>query len=146
MMIRLAIVLSFGLCFAQQPTAPPKPVGGSGFQALVKDAKSRIKEVNIDQLKQMREAGAKFLLVDVREDSEWSAGHAAGATHLGRGILERDIEAKVSQKDDKIILYCGGGARSALAADTLQKMGYTNVYSLSGGMSAYKSAGLPLEN
>ena len=145
MMTKLAILLSFGICLAQQPAAPPKPVGGSGFQTLVKDAKSRIQEMNIDQLKALRDSGSKFMFVDVREDSEWTAGHAAGATHLARGILERDIEAQAPRKDEKIVLYCGGGARSALAADTLMKMGYTNVYSLAGGMSAYKTAGLPVE-
>ena len=111
----------------------------------MKDAKTRVKEVDADQLKKMQSSSEKFLLIDVREDSEWAAGHAAGATHLGKGVIERDIESKVPQKDAKIVLYCGGGSRSALAADALMKMGYSNVFSLAGGMTAYKSAGLPTE-
>ena len=83
--------------------------------------------------------------MDVREDNEWAAGHAAGAVHLGKGIIERDIEAKVPGKDTKLVLYCGGGFRSALAADNLQKMGYTNAISLDGGWKAWQQAGLPVE-
>jgi rhodanese-related sulfurtransferase len=118
---------------------------GDGFQALVKDAKTRIKEMNIDQFKSMSTSGEKFTLIDVREDSEWSAGHAAGAVHLSKGAIERDIESKAPDKGAKLVLYCGGGARSALAADSLQKMGYTNVFSLDGGLNAYKKADLPVE-
>ena len=120
-------------------------LGQSSYQTLVKDAKTRVKEVDADQLKKMQSSSEKFLLIDVREDSEWAAGHAAGATHLGKGVIERDIESKVPQKDAKIVLYCGGGSRSALAADALMKMGYSNVFSLAGGIAAYKSAGLPTE-
>jgi len=118
---------------------------GQNYQALVKDAKTRIKEVSVDQLKALQSSGDKFTLVDVREDSEWTAGHAAGALHLSRGVIERDIEGKVPQKDAKLVLYCHSGSRSALAADSLMKMGYSNVYSLAGGITAYQSTGLPVE-
>ena len=115
------------------------------FLALVDDAKSRVREIDMDEYRRWREAGDTHLLVDVREDSEWSAGHAAGAVHLGKGVIERDIEKTVPDKLTKMVLYCGGGFRSALAADALQKMGYGNVYSLDGGWRAWQSAGLPEE-
>ncbi len=118
---------------------------GQSFQSMVQDAKSRIQEIKVDQLKSAQASGEKLTLIDVREDNEWAAGHAAGAIHLGRGIIERDIESKVPQKDARIVLYCGSGARSALAADSIMKLGYTNVSSLAGGMGAYKAAGLPIE-
>ena len=129
--------------FGQTPATPPKV--STSFQDLVQDAKSRIKEVNVEQLKTLKTSGENYTLIDVREDSEWTAGHATGALHLSKGIIERDIEAKVPQKSSKVVLYCGGGNRSALAADALMKMGYTNVASLEGGLGAYKSAGLPTE-
>jgi rhodanese-related sulfurtransferase len=116
-----------------------------GFLDLVNDAKSRVREMNIDQYQQMKQSGEDHLLVDVREDSEWNAGHAAGALHLGKGVIERDIEAQVPDHEKKLILYCGGGFRSALAADNLQKMGYKNAISLDGGWRAYQGAGLPIE-
>jgi rhodanese-related sulfurtransferase len=119
--------------------------GQSSFGEMVKDAKTRIREVDSAAIERMQKAGEAYLLVDVREDSEWDAGHAKGAVHVGRGVLERDIEKKVADKRAKIVLYCGGGARSALAADVLQKMGYTDVYSLAGGFGAYSKAGLPVE-
>ncbi len=96
-----------------------------GFLALVNDAKSRIQQITIEDLKRMLAAREKFLLVDIREESEWAAGHAAGAVYLGKGIIERDIETVVPDKASKIVLYCGGGYRSALSADALQKMGYS---------------------
>ena len=117
----------------------------AGFLALVNDAKSRIREMDIEQYKNMVSAGEAHLLVDVREDSEWAAGHVAGAVHLGKGIIERDIESQVPGKDTTLVLYCGGGFRSALAADALQQMGYTNVISLDGGWRAIQAAGLPTE-
>lgn len=116
----------------------------TGYQSLVKDAKTRIKEMDTGQLRALRAAGEKFTLIDVREDNEWDAGHAAGAVHIGKGVLERDIESKAPQKDARLVLYCAHGSRSALAADALMKMGYTNVFSLAGGITAYKSAGLPM--
>ena len=116
-----------------------------GFLDLVNDAKSRVREINIEQYQEMKKTGEDHLLVDVREDNEWTAGHAAGALHLGKGIIERDIEAKVPDHDKKLILYCGGGFRSALAADNLQKMGYKNAISLDGGWRAYSASGLPVE-
>jgi len=116
-----------------------------GFLSLVNDAKSRIKEINIEQYKQMVASKDPHVLIDTREESEWSAGHAAGAMHLGKGIIERDIETKVPRKDTKLVLYCGGGFRSALSADALRQMGYTSAISLDGGWRALQSSGLPLE-
>jgi rhodanese-related sulfurtransferase len=115
------------------------------FLKLVNDAKSRIRETDINGYKQMLASGERLLLVDTREESEWAAGHAAGAVHLSKGIIERDIEAKVPDKKTKIVLYCGGGFRSALAADALQKMGYANVISLDGGWRAWQQSGMPVE-
>ena len=116
-----------------------------GFLKLVTEAKSRVKEIDLAAYQKMREAGEQHLLVDTREDSEWAAGHVAGAVHLSKGIIERDIEGKVPDKDTKLILYCGGGFRSALVADNLRQMGYTNAISLDGGWRALKESGLPLE-
>ena len=115
------------------------------FLALVNDAKSRIREIDITEYQRLAASGERHVLIDTREDSEWAAGHAAGAVHLGKGIIERDIETKVPQKDATLVLYCGGGFRSALAADALKKMGYTNAISLDGGWRAYLSSGLPVE-
>jgi rhodanese-related sulfurtransferase len=116
-----------------------------GFLAIVNDAKTRIHEIDIEEYKRLREAGEAGQLVDVREDSEWAAAHAAGATHLSKGIIERDIEKTFPDKQTKLVLYCGGGFRSALATDNIQKMGYTNVVSLDGGWRAIEASGLPLE-
>ena len=116
-----------------------------GFLALVNSAKSRVQEIDIEHYKRMVDAGDPHLLIDVREDSEWNAGHAAGAIHLGKGIIERDIETRVPVKTQKLVLYCGGGFRSALAADALQQMGYTDAISLDGGWRAIQSSGLPIE-
>jgi rhodanese-related sulfurtransferase len=112
-----------------------------GFLKVVNDAKSRIREVSVDETKQRLKANADAKLIDVREDNEWEAGHAASAQHLGKGIIERDIEASVPDKSTELILYCGGGFRSALAADVLQAMGYTNVFSMAGGWKAWKDSG-----
>jgi rhodanese-related sulfurtransferase len=114
-----------------------------GFLALVNDAKSRVKQVNIDEYRKMPRGG--HLLIDVREDHEWAAGHAAGAIHLSKGIIERDIEAQVPDKSATMVLYCGGGFRSALVAEALGKMGYQNAISLDGGWRAWNEAGLPVE-
>lgn len=116
------------------------------FLAIVNDAKTRIRETTVEDVKNDRESGIDHMLVDTREDSEWNAAHAAGAIHLGKGIIERDIEAAIPDADRKVVLYCGGGYRSALAADALQKMGYTNVFSLAGGWRAWKAADMPVEN
>jgi rhodanese-related sulfurtransferase len=116
-----------------------------GFLALVDAAKSRIREIDIQQYRQMVSSGDAHLLIDVREDGEWAAGHAAGSLHLGKGIIERDIESKVPDQQTTLVLYCGGGFRSALAVDALRQMGYTNVISLDGGWRAYQSSGLPIE-
>src|SRR5579864_8127919 len=103
------------------------------FLKIVNDSKKRVKETNVEDVKKRQDAGEKFVLVDVREDNEWAAGRLPGAVHLGKGIIERDIEKTVPDNSTKLILYCGGGFRSALAADNLQKMGYTHVESMDGG-------------
>ena len=113
------------------------------FLQLVNDAKKRVKETNVTDVKLRMDSGEKFLLVDVREDNEWEKGHVLGAVHMGRGVIERDIETKVPEASTKMILYCGGGFRSALVADNLQKMGYTNVESMDGGWRGWVEAGLP---
>jgi rhodanese-related sulfurtransferase len=115
------------------------------FLALVTEARSRISEVTIDDVLERQTRGDAFRLIDVREDDEWRAGHAAGAEHLGRGVLERDIVGAVPNKDEELILYCGGGFRSALAADNLKKMGYKNAVSMDGGWRGWNEQGLPTE-
>ena len=109
------------------------------------DAKSRVRETNVADVKRRLESGEKFLLVDVREDNEWAKGHLPGAVHMGRGVIERDIETRVPETSTRMILYCGGGFRSALVADNLQKMGYTAVESMDGGWRGWTEAGLPTE-
>jgi rhodanese-related sulfurtransferase len=116
-----------------------------GFLKLVNEAKSRVQEIDIAGYQKMRASGEPHMLVDTREDNEWAAGHVAGAVHLSKGIIERDIENKIPDKDAKLVLYCGGGFRSALVADNLRQMGYTNAISLDGGWRALKESGLPLE-
>jgi rhodanese-related sulfurtransferase len=113
------------------------------FLSLVNDAKKRVKETNVADVKRRMDAGEKFTLVDVREESEWANGHVTGAIYLGKGIIERDIEQRIPSTDTKLILYCGGGFRSALVADNLQKMGYTNVESMDGGWKGWVAAGYP---
>jgi rhodanese-related sulfurtransferase len=120
-------------------------VHSPGFLALVAEARQRIREIDIDEYKRLRESGEAGQLVDVREDHEWRAAHAAGAIHLSKGIIERDIETTFPDKNARLVLYCGGGYRSALATDNLQKMGYTNLLSLDGGWRAIEASGLPLE-
>ena len=115
------------------------------FLKLVNDARSRIRETDIAGYQKMVAQGGKVLLIDTREESEWAAGHAAGAVHLSKGIIERDIEAKVPDKQTPMVLYCGGGFRSALVADNLGKMGYQNAISLDGGWRAWQQSGLPVE-
>jgi rhodanese-related sulfurtransferase len=114
-----------------------------GFLRLVEDARTRVREVGVEQTLGRMKEGAR--LIDVREDGEWERGRARGAEHLGRGVIERDIEREVPERSTELILYCGGGYRSALAADNIQRMGYTNVYSLAGGWKAWKEAGAPVE-
>lgn len=113
------------------------------FLKLVQDAKSRVREVTVDQVKAKLDRGERFALVDVREDNEWAKDHVRGAMHLGKGILERDAEQRLPDKNAEIVLYCGGGFRSALAADNLQKMGYTNVFSMDGGIREWRARGYP---
>jgi rhodanese-related sulfurtransferase len=117
-----------------------------GFLKVVQDAKSRVQETNVQEVQNWIKSGETFHLVDVREESEWQKGHLPQAEHLSKGIIERDIEKRIPNKDEKIVLYCGGGFRSALAADNLQKMGYTNVISMDGGFSGWQNAGLDVVN
>jgi rhodanese-related sulfurtransferase len=116
-----------------------------GFLKLVTDAKSRVQECTVDDVRERLALGEPFVLVDVREESEFAAGHLPGAVHLGKGIIERDIEAKIPDPATPLVLYCGGGFRSALAADAIQKMGYTNVISMDGGWRTWTEKGLPVE-
>ena len=115
-----------------------------GFLNLVKDAKKRIKEEDFRETKKKLDAGKKIILVDTREDAEWARGHIPGAIHLGKGVIERDIEKTIPDKEATVVLYCGGGFRSALAADNLQKMGYRNVISMDGGWRGWTEAGFPI--
>jgi rhodanese-related sulfurtransferase len=116
-----------------------------GFLALVADARGRVKECGVAEVRARLDRGERFHFIDVREDGEFAVDRAAGARHIGRGILERDVETLIPGKDEPIVLYCGGGYRSALAADSLQRMGYTNVISMDGGIRAWREAGFPLE-
>jgi rhodanese-related sulfurtransferase len=113
------------------------------FLKIVNDARARVKETTVADVKRRSDVGERFHLIDVREESEWAAGHVAGATHLSKGVIERDIDRMIPDTNAKIILYCGGGYRSALAADNIQKMGYTNVESMDGGFRAWEEAKLP---
>ena len=116
------------------------------FLQIAEDAKERVREVSVEEaLERIAGGNSGARLIDVREDREWEAGHAAGAEHIGRGVIERDIVGKFPDKSAELILYCGGGYRSALAADNLQKMGYTNVFSMAGGWTAWKERGAPVE-
>lgn len=114
-----------------------------GFLKLVKDAKARIKEANVRDVKKRLDGGEKMILVDTREDNEWARGHVAGAIHIGKGVIERDIENTIPDKEATIVLYCGGGYRSALAAENVQRMGYKNVISMDGGWRDWTEAGFP---
>jgi rhodanese-related sulfurtransferase len=114
-----------------------------GFLKVVNDAKTRVRETTVPEVKKQLDAGERIILVDVREESEWARGHLPGAIHLGKGVIERDIEQRVPDPSAQLVLYCGGGFRSALAADNLQKMGYTNVISMDGGWKGWLDAGFP---
>ncbi len=116
-----------------------------GFLRLVEQAKQRVKECTVAEVKARLDRGERFDFLDVREDNEFAKDHAQGARHLGKGVIERDIETVIPQKRDQIVLYCGGGFRSALAADALRQMGYTNVLSMDGGIRAWREAGYPIE-
>ena len=115
-----------------------------GFEAIVDDARTRIRECNVEDVKKRMDADDKFYLVDVREESEFAASHLPGAIYIGKGVIERDIETKIPDLDADIVLYCGGGYRSALAADALQKMGYTSVISMDGGFRGWTDVSHPL--
>jgi rhodanese-related sulfurtransferase len=118
----------------------------NGFLNLVEEARPRVKEITAAETAAMLQAGAAFVLVDVREDREWVAAHAKGAVHMGRGVIERDIEQLIPNRATPLVLYCGGGYRSVLAAESLQKMGYTNVASMAGGWRDWYAAGFPVES
>lgn len=133
------LVAKFGKDNVMAHQHPPR------FLKIVDDAKTRVRETNVDEVKKRMDRGDKFLLVDVREESEYAKDHLPGAIHLGKGIIERDIEARVPDLGAEMILYCGGGFRSALAADNLQKMGYTNVISMDGGIRGWREKGFPLK-
>src|SRR5438105_9470190 len=120
------------------PQHPPR------FLQLVNDAKQRVKETNVSEVKAKLDRDEKFVLVDVREESEWAKDHLPGAIHLGKGVIERDVEQRVSDLNAPVVLYCGGGYRSALAADNLQQMGYRNVLSMDGGIREWREKGFPL--
>jgi rhodanese-related sulfurtransferase len=139
----LAAVAIAAACFAQ--TTPQAQTPGTTYQEQIRETKSRIKEISAEELKALAARKGRYMLVDVREDAEWAAGHAAGAVHIRRGLLDKEIGAKAPRKNRRIVVYCQGGVRSALAADTLQRMGYSNVYSLAGGFMAYQKLGLPVE-
>ena len=117
----------------------------SQFLKLVNDSLTRVREITVLEVRKKLEARENLFFVDVREDNEWAQGHAAGARHMGRGVLERDVEKAIPDPNTTVVLYCGGGFRSALAADNLQKMGYSNVLSMAGGIRAWRDAGLPEE-
>jgi len=121
------------------PNHPPK------FLAIVDDAKKRVRETTVDEIKRRMDRADKFTLVDVREESEYAADHLPGAIHLGKGVIERDIEKTIPDTNTEIVLYCGGGFRSALAADNLQKMGYKNVISMDGGVRGWREKGYPMK-
>src|SRR5215469_922695 len=120
------------------PNHPPR------FLKIVDDARARIRETNVDEVKSRLDRGDKFLLVDVREESEWAKDHLPSAVHMGKGVIERDVEAKIPDLNAEMVLYCGGGFRSALAADNLQKMGYTKVISMDGGIRGWREKFYPL--
>ena len=118
----------------------------SAFLDLIASVRTDVRDVSVQQTRDRIRSNPSLQLVDIREDSEWSAGHAAGAVHIGKGVIERDIEEKVPDKNAEIILYCGGGFRSVLAADAVQKMGYRNVASMAGGWREWKEIGAPIDN
>lgn len=116
-----------------------------GFEEIVNRSRAKIRETNVEEIRARLERGETFLLVDVREESEWARGRLPGAMHIGKGVIERDIESKIPDQGAEIVLYCGGGYRSALAADVLQQMGYTNVLSMDGGWRGWTEAGYPTQ-
>jgi rhodanese-related sulfurtransferase len=150
--IRPVLLVSVGFLWwgasltGQSGSPATSPASGAPFfQALVKDAKTRIREIDAAKLTALRKEESTLVLVDVREDNEWDKRRIAGAIHVGRGVLEINIESRVPQKSTPIVVYCQGGGRSAVAADVLGKMGYTNVSSLAGGLAGYEAAGLPVD-
>ena len=140
-----AVLFAATLAWMCQGSPQSQPVADSAYHAIVQDAKAHVKQVDIEKFRALRVAHPDFVFIDVRESEEWAKGHAAGALHISKGMIEHDIEAKVTNKGAVIVLYWHSGARSALAAENLMRMGYSNVYSLDGGFTAYQAAGLPVE-
>jgi rhodanese-related sulfurtransferase len=138
------LLFGVGLCYLAGEKEE-RMAHAAKFLELVNDAKKRVKETNVPDVKRRMDAGEKFVVIDVREESEWARGHLPGAIHLGKGVIERDIEQRVPDTSAKLILYCGGGFRSALAADNLQKMGYSTVESMDGGWKGWLDAGYPTQ-
>jgi len=134
--------IASAVCVAQPPA---EKASGAAYRAIVQEAQAHVKRVDVQQFQTLRQAHPDFVFIDVRESEEWVKGHAAKALHISRGMLEKEIEGKVPAKDTTIVLYCHSGARSALAAESLVRMGYRNAYSLDGGLTAYEAAGLPME-
>ena len=146
LLISASFLLLSGSLSAQTNPPAARPAGGSAyFQTLVREAQSRIRAIDVVQFQTLRRASPAPVLVDVREDNEWDKSRIPGAIHVGRGVLEVNIEARIPQKSTPLIVYCQGGRRSAVAADVLGKMGYTNVLSLAGGFAAYQAAGLAVD-
>lgn len=144
LLVSVCCFLGTDSLLAQTPVVKPAG-GGEYFQTLVNEAKARIKEISAEQLATLQKAAVPPVLVDVREDNEWDKGRIPGAIHVGRGVLEANIESRVPQKSTPMVVYCQTGRRSAVVADVLAKMGYTNVSSLAGGVAAYAAAGLPVD-
>lgn len=145
--VSIGCLLGQGALFGQAGATPAAPGGGGGsyFQVLVRDAKTRIREIGPVELGRLRESRPGLVLVDVREDNEWNKSRISGAIHVGRGVLEIQIESRIPQRATPLVLYCRAGARSAVAADVLLKMGYTEVWSLAGGLTAFEAAGMAVD-
>ena len=139
----LLIAAASALACLGQSSAPAP--ANPGYRAIVEEAKAHVKQVDGQKFRELRRAHPELVLIDVRESEEWTKGHAVAAVHISKGMLEKDIEAAVPQKDAFVVLYCHSGARSALAAENLMRMGYSNVYSLDGGLAAYEAAGFLVE-
>ena len=141
----LTCILAAGACYAQGTATAPAKAENSAAKALVDEASAHVKHIRAEEMRALIGGHAEYTLIDVREPDEWARGHAAGAVNFPRGVLEWRVESKVPRKDAKIVVYCRLGWRSVLAAESVQKMGYTNVYSFDGGFEAWAAAGLPTE-
>ena len=142
--MKTLLLVTAGALVCRGQSAPPVEAD-AGYRALVQEAKAHVKQVDGQKFRELRQTHPELVLIDVREGEEWATGHAAAAVHISKGLLEKNIEAAVPQKDAFIVLYCHSGARSSLAGENLMRMGYSNVYSLDGGLAAYEAAGFPVE-